>query len=70
MVGKWTLMDYRMPGINGLEAAREILAQKPNIKIIMASAIMQAAKIGVIEVLENPFSMQKLVQIMKKHIQY
>jgi response regulator of citrate/malate metabolism len=27
----------------------------------------EAAKIGVIEYLEKPFSMQKLIQIMKKH---
>lgn len=33
------LMDYKLPAKNGLETSRELLAQDPNLQIIMVSAL-------------------------------
>ena len=33
----WVLMDVRLPGINGPEAARRILAERPRTRIILMS---------------------------------
>ena len=32
------LMDMRMPGINGIEATRQILAKAPGTKVVIVSA--------------------------------
>lgn len=32
------IMDYRLPGINGIEAAKKILKHRPSTKVIVASA--------------------------------
>ena len=59
------IMDYRMTGINGLEAVQIIKNQRPNIEIIMASAddsvMDNALKMGVSQFLIKPFSLSELV---------
>ncbi len=59
------IMDYRMSGINGLDAAKRILKERPDMEIIMASAddaiIGEALKTGVARFLVKPFSITKLV---------
>ena len=34
------ILDYRMPGLSGLEAARRILAEQPTTKILLFSAYL------------------------------
>ena len=34
------ILDYRMPGMSGLEAARRILAEQPDAKILLFSAFL------------------------------
>ena len=34
------ILDYRMPGLSGLEAADQILAEYPNTKILLFSAFL------------------------------
>ena len=34
------ILDYRMPGLSGLEAARRILAEQPSTKILLFSAYL------------------------------
>jgi len=59
------IMDYRMSGINGLDAAKRILKERPDIEIIMASADDaikdEALKAGVARFLVKPFPITKLV---------
>jgi CheY-like chemotaxis protein len=54
------IMDYRLPGMNGIEAAKMILAQRPTIKVIIASAdesVRQEALSLGFSFLQKPFSM-------------
>ncbi len=58
------LLDHRMPIINGLETAMEILNMNPDEKILFISADMtvkeKALDIGAIGFLEKPFLLNKL----------
>lgn len=36
------VLDYRMPGLSGLEAASQILAERPSAKILLFSAYLTA----------------------------
>lgn len=62
------VLDYRMPGRNGMEVAKEILAINPHQRIIFASAyIRETVKDSVkelkqiTELLQKPFSSQELL---------
>ena len=57
------ILDYRMPGMNGLEVAKEILAINPRQRIIFASAYVKDTLMNsvkelkkVVELLQKPFS--------------
>ncbi len=64
------LMDYRLPIKNGLEAAKELLAIDPNIKIIGMSSDISIKQnfrsIGVLNFLEKPFNTEKVNEIISK----
>ena len=59
------LMDYRMPGIDGLEASRKALERVPGLKVIIASAddsirdVVVASGLGFIS---KPFSKAELIR--------
>jgi len=40
------VMDYNMPGINGVDAAQAILAQQPGLKVVLLTANGQSAVQG------------------------
>ena len=66
------VLDYRMPAINGLEVAKEILAINPHQRIIFASAyvketleksIKQLKQI--VELMQKPFSVSELIETIE-----
>lgn len=66
------ILDYRMPGMDGLQVAKEILAVNPRQRIIFASAyVKETLKDSVkglkqvVELLQKPFSPQILVDTIR-----
>lgn len=66
------LMDITMPGKDGLTAAKEILQNHPNAKIIMCTALGQqnmladAIKAGVKDYIVKPFQTERVVEGLAK----
>jgi CheY-like chemotaxis protein len=62
------LMDYRMPKMNGLEAAKRIVRNRPGIKIIMSTAddsVKQEAISAGMTFLQKPFSLDELASAIR-----
>jgi len=70
------VLDYRMPKMNGLEVAKEIISLNPSQRIIFASAYLQDAIMDsikvlgkIIEVIKKPFPLSEFIdQIENKKI--
>lgn len=67
-------MDIILPGkINGIQAVEEIFQINPEAKIIIITALNHRAiadnalKLGALEFIVKPFSIQDLVNVVKKH---
>ena len=66
------LMDILMPGMNGIEATREILKRDPNAVVIGISAFASNKGRDIIEagakdVLEKPFTRRRLLELVEKY---
>ncbi len=65
-------MDIQMPGINGIEAMKEIKKNNPNLIFIVMSAYdkfdyaQEAINLGVLEYLHKPVNQKKIVGVLKK----
>jgi CheY-like chemotaxis protein len=66
------LLDYKMPQINGLEVAKEILAVNSHQRIIFASAfVRETLEISIkqlkraVELIQKPFTLTKLIDIIE-----
>ncbi len=66
------ILDYQMPKMNGLEAAKEILLLAPKQRIIFASAYVQETLVDsiknlkqIVELLQKPFGLQALVDTVE-----
>lgn len=65
-------MDIRMPGINGIDAIREIKAVYPQVQIVILSACEQfefakeAVNLGVVEYLLKPVNRMKIIEIIRQ----
>jgi two-component system chemotaxis response regulator CheY len=65
------LMDYRMPKMNGLDAAKKILRNRPGVKIIMSTAddsVKQEAISAGMTFLQKPFSLDELASAIRKSL--
>jgi CheY-like chemotaxis protein len=63
------IMDYRMPGMNGLQAAEMVLKEIPKVKIIIASAddsVGQAILSAGLSFLQKPFSLSSLERLLEE----
>lgn len=66
------IMDIQMPGINGIEAMKEIRKSNQNILFIVMSAYdkfdyaKEAIKLGVLEYITKPMERTKIVSVLKK----
>ena len=65
-------MDIQMPGINGIDAMREIRKSNPKTIFIVVSAYdkfdyaKEAIKLGVLEYVNKPFDKEKIVNVLTK----
>jgi CheY-like chemotaxis protein len=58
------IMDYRLPGMNGIEAAKRLLESKPGVKVVITTAddtVRAQARSAGLRFLQKPFSMDELV---------
>ena len=66
------LMDVAMPGMDGLEAMRRIKAERPEMRIVIASAHSMASDrerflaAGADDVLSKPFRLGDLIDVVQK----
>jgi DNA-binding NarL/FixJ family response regulator len=66
------LLDYRMPGRNGIDIAREILAERPEQPVLLFSAyfdddvVAEAARVGVRECVSKDY-VKALPDILRKY---
>jgi CheY-like chemotaxis protein len=66
------ILDYKMPGMNGMDVAKEILAVNPRQRIMFASAYVEETlresvkqlKL-VIELIQKPFSLSRLIDTVE-----
>jgi CheY-like chemotaxis protein len=66
------ILDYKMPGKNGMDVAKEILAVDPHQRIIFASAYVEETLREsvkqlkqVVELMQKPFSLSRLVDTVE-----
>ena len=68
------LMDYRMPGKNGIDVAKEIFEIDKKVKIIMISGDNHVRKLaistGISHFIEKESSIKKTVEILKNVINH
>lgn len=63
-------MDITMPGMNGIEAVKEIIAEYPNAKIVMVTAlgqqklIVDALEFGAKDFITKPFDPDQIVNVL------
>ena len=65
------ILDYKMPGMNGMDVAKEILAVNPHQRIIFASAyvketLQEVKQVKqVVELMQKPFSLSQLIDTIE-----
>ena len=70
------LLDIWMPGMDGIEALKQIKAEYPELQVIMISGhgtietAVQATKIGAFDFIEKPLSYDKIVLAIKNGLRF
>jgi len=66
------IVDFSMPGIDGLETLRRIKEKRPDLEIIMLTGhatvqnSIEAMKLGAEDLLEKPVNLQDLIEKIKE----
>ena len=66
------LLDIEMPGLSGLEAAKQIIAQREDVKIIFITAFplfsyaQEALKLGALDYILKPVNRDNLIATVKR----
>ncbi len=64
------ILDYRLPGIDGIETAKRVLALKPGTKVVITTADDSVKKVADslgFGFLLKPFSLSALVRVIEGH---
>jgi DNA-binding NtrC family response regulator len=68
------IIDYQMPGLNGVELYREMRAMRPHLAGVFLTGyttidvVYPAIEAGVLRVLSKPVDFQELVPILEEHL--
>lgn len=68
------ILDIRLPGLDGLEALRQISERRPDIRVIMVTAYgtieraVEAMKLGAVDFIQKPFSPEQIRGLVKQVI--
>jgi DNA-binding NtrC family response regulator len=66
------VMDFKMPGMDGIQALKNIKTKKPELQIILLTGYatvektVEAMKIGATDLLEKPADLEKLAAKIKQ----
>jgi DNA-binding NtrC family response regulator len=66
------VMDFKMPGMDGIQALKNIKSEKPELQIILLTGYatvektVEAIKIGATDLLEKPADLEKLAAKIKQ----
>jgi len=68
------IIDYRMPGMNGVELFRQIRSKCPDLSAVFLTGyptidvVYPAIEAGILRVLSKPVDFQDLVPIIEEHL--